>query len=143
MKKFLFFFSMTLPFLLFSQSPIGKWKTIDDNTNKEKSIVEIYQVNGKLHGKVVKVYPDPGEDPNPICDQCKGDKKNKPVVGMEIMWELEKDGSEWGDGSIMDPENGKTYDCYIELVSNEKLKVRGYLGFSLLGRTQYWYRVKS
>lgn len=122
------------------QSPVGTWKTIDDVEKRAKSILEVYEVNGKLHGKIVKVFPEPGEDPDPVCDMCPGDKKGKKMVGMEIMWDLEKDGSAWEDGKIMDPENGKVYDCYIELESDDKLKVRGYIGFSLLGRTQYWYR---
>ncbi len=123
-----------------AQSPLGTWKTIDDVEKRAKSLLEIYEVNGKLHGKVIKTFPGPDDDPNPICDQCSGDKKNKPIIGMEIMWDLEKDGDEWEGGKIMDPENGKVYDCYIELVNPTKLKVRGFIGFSLLGRTQYWYR---
>ena len=123
-----------------AQSPLGTWKTIDDVEKRAKSLLEIYEVNGKLHGKVIKTFPGPDDDPNPICDQCSGAKKNKPIIGMEIMWDLEKDGDEWEGGKIMDPENGKVYDCYIELVNPTKLKVRGFIGFSLLGRTQYWYR---
>ena len=125
---------------IIAQSPIGTWKTIDDVEKRAKSLLEIYEVDGKLHGKVIKTFPGPDDDPNPICDQCPGDKKDKPIVGMEIMWDLEKDGDEWEGGKIMDPENGKVYDCYIELASPTKLKVRGFIGFSLLGRTQYWYR---
>ena len=125
---------------LWAQTPLGKWKTIDDVEKRAKSILEIYEVNGKLHGKILKVFPDPGEDPDPVCDMCPGDKKGKKMVGMEIMWDLEKDGDTWEGGKIMDPENGKVYDCYIELAKADKLKVRGYIGFSLLGRTQYWYR---
>ena len=137
---------LTLNILLFTffsinaQSPVGKWNTIDDNTGKERSVVEIFEKDGKLHGKVIKLFREPGEDLDPICEECKGAKKNQKIIGMEILWNLEKEGDEWGDGKIMDPENGKTYGCYIALETPNKLKVRGYLGFSLLGRTQYWIR---
>ena len=127
-------------FSINAQTPVGKWKTIDDSSGKPRSIVEIYEVDGKLHGKITKLFREPGEDPDPICDDCKGEKHNQKVIGMEILWDLEKDGKEWNDGHIMDPENGKTYGCYITLVEPNKLKVRGFLGFSLLGRTQYWER---
>lgn len=141
MKKRLLITSlMGLCVSLAAQSPVGKWKTIDDETEKPKSIVEIYETNGKLHGKVVQLFREPGEDPDPLCDKCSGNKKDKRILGMEILWDLQKDGDEWNGGEIMDPNNGKTYDCYIELESADKLRVRGYLGFSLLGRTQYWYR---
>ncbi len=123
-----------------AQSPIGKWKTIDDVENREKSIVEIHEKNGKLHGKVVKLFRLPDEDPDPICDKCSGDKKDQKVLGMEILWGLKKDGNEWNNGKVLDPQNGRVYDCYIEMESEDKLKLRGFMGFSLLGRTQYWYR---
>jgi len=144
MEKMKYYFALLAFMAVLSptwgQSPVGTWKTIDDVENRAKSLLEIYEVDGKLHGKIVKVFPEPGEDPDPICDQCPGDKKNKKMVGMEIMWGLEKDGEFWEDGKIMDPENGKIYDCYIELEDSGKLKVRGYIGFSIIGRTQYWYR---
>jgi uncharacterized protein (DUF2147 family) len=122
----------------FSQQVVGNWKTIDDVTGKAKSIVSIYEDNGKIYGKVIKILT-PGEE-NKVCSECEGDKKNKPIVGMVILTDLEKDDDEWNDGEILDPNNGKTYSCYISLEGNNKLKVRGFLGFSLLGRTQYWYR---
>ena len=77
-----------------------------------------------------------------ICDQCPGDKKDKPVIGLEIMWDLKPYKDYWSYGEILDPENGKTYKCSIWLEDNDLLKVRGYIGFSALGRTQTWHRVK-
>ncbi|MBN1959978.1 MAG: DUF2147 domain-containing protein [Deltaproteobacteria bacterium] len=122
-------------------SPVGKWKTIDDNNGKVKSIVEIRESGGKLYGNIIRLFPEPGEDLNPKCDKCEGGRKNQPVLGMNIMWGLTKDGSEWSGGVILDPENGKTYKCYVEPIEGgKKLKLRGYIGFSLLGRTQYWLR---
>lgn len=121
-------------------SPVGTWKTIDDETDKAKSYVEIYEQDGELYGKVVKIL-DPSRA-NMKCTECKGDKKDKKILGLVILEGLEKDGKKWDDGEIIDPKTGKTYDCSIELISKDKLKVRGYLGISLLGRTQYWYRIK-
>ena len=130
--------------LLFSitinaQSIVGKWKTIDDETGKEKSIVEIYQVEGKIYAKVDKLLTK-GED-NKICENCEGANKNKPIKGMVIINGLTKDGDEWNGAKILDPKTGKEYKCYIALENPDKLKVRGYIGFALLGRTQYWYKV--
>ena len=131
-------------FITFSsnaQSIFGKWKTIDDETGKEKSIVEIYNVNGKAYAKVLQVLEKGKEDK--VCDLCKGDKKNKPVKGMVIIDGLSKDGDEWNDAKILDPKTGKEYKCYITLEEKNKLKVRGYIGFALIGRTQYWTRVND
>jgi uncharacterized protein (DUF2147 family) len=120
-------------------SPVGYWKTIDDDGKTEKSIVQIYKKGDKVFGKIVElINPD---EPNPVCDKCKGKRKNQPIVGLEIIWDLEEDGDEWSGGRILDPENGKDYSCYIEVKEGgKKLKVRGYLGISLFGRTQYWHR---
>lgn len=123
-----------------AQSVFGKWKTIDDKTGKEKSIVKIYQQEGKAYAKILELL-DP-KNKGKLCNKCKGDKKNKPIEGMIIINGLTKDGDEWSDAKILDPKTGKLYKCYITLESENKLKVRGYVGFSLLGRTQYWYRVK-
>jgi len=113
----------------------GKWKTIDDETGETKSIVEIYKQNGKAYGKVTKIFTGPGEDPDPICTACDGDEKNEKIIGMEIIKGLEQDGDDWEDGTILDPESGKVYDCEIWRDEDE-LKVRGYIAF--LYRTQTW-----
>ncbi|OYQ33130.1 hypothetical protein CHU92_13385 [Flavobacterium cyanobacteriorum] len=118
----------------------GRWKTIDDETGQPKSIVEIYEQNGKIYGKVVEILnPD---RKNAKCDKCKGADKGKPVLGLIIIKGLTKDGDEWTDGDILDPVKGKTYSCTITLDNKDKLNVRGYMGISLLGRSQTWYRVK-
>lgn len=122
-----------------AQTVFGKWKTIDDETGLEKSIVEIYQKDGKVYGKILQVL-EKGKE-NKLCDLCKGDKKNKPVKGMIIVEGLTKDGSEYSGGTILDPKTGKIYKCYITLDEVNKLKVRGFIGFALIGRTQYWHRV--
>jgi uncharacterized protein (DUF2147 family) len=122
-----------------SQSVVGKWKTIDDATGEAKSIVEVFSKSGKIYAKVVDVL-DPAVKYN-LCKKCPGDDKNKPILGLNIIKGLSKDGAEYNSGEILDPKNGKLYKCALSLESKDKLKVRGYIGFSLIGRTQYWYRV--
>ncbi len=130
--------------LCFAQEPIiGKWKTIDDKTNKPKSVVQIYEQDGKYFGKIIELFRQPGEDPAPVCDKCDDDdsRKDQPVRGMIILTDLEKDDDEYEDGDILDPEDGNVYSCDME-IEDGKLKVRGYIGISLFGRTQYWHRVE-
>ena len=140
MKLQITLLAILLPLFIFSQDVVGKWKTIDDETGNAKSIIEIYEEDGKYFGKIVKILTLDKEDS--VCTLCEGEKKNQPILGMVILTDLEKDDDEWNDGKILDPNNGETYSCYISLESNDKLKVRGYIGFSLLGRTQYWHKVK-
>ena len=123
-----------------SQSIFGKWKTIDDETGNEKSIVEIYQKDGKAFAKIVQLLEKGNE--NKICENCKGDKKNMPIKGMEIINGLSQDDDEWNNGKILDPKTGKVYKCIVALENSNKLRVRGYIGFALLGRTQYWQRAE-
>jgi uncharacterized protein (DUF2147 family) len=124
-----------------SQTVIGKWKTIDDETGKAKSIVEIYEKSGKIYGKVVDILEV--ENKYRVCSNCSGDDKNKPILGMIVIKGLSKEGAQYTNGKILDPKNGKLYKCFITLETKDKLKVRGYIGISLFGRTQYWYRVKN
>lgn len=140
MKYIVTFVICLVSVLGFSQEVTGKWKTIDDVTGEARSVVEIYEDDGKVYGKIAELI-DPKE-PNPICDACKGEDKNQPVIGLVIIKGLEKEDEEYNGGKILDPESGKLYKCYITLEKENKLKVRGFIGFSLLGRTQYWYRVE-
>ncbi len=128
---------LTLPLATIAQNITGEWETYDDVTQEKKALIEIYETKGRYFAKIVKSYVS---DPNEICSECKGHKKGKPIAGLVIIENLKEDGDEFNGGTIMDPENGKTYKCYLELQDDGKLKVRGYLGISLLGRTQYWRR---
>jgi uncharacterized protein (DUF2147 family) len=122
----------------YSQNEIlGKWKTIDDNTGKARSIVEIYKTGNTYTGKIIQLFREPEEIQDPVCDKCEGDKKGKKVIGLEIITDLAFDDAEWEDGTILDPENGKTYDCKI-WIEDAKLQVRGYIAFFY--RTQTWMR---
>ncbi len=142
MKKILLTSSLILLSVMatFAQDVTGKWKTIDDETGKAKSVVEIYKQNGKIYGKVVEIV-DPAKR-DATCKECPGSDKGKPIMGLIILKDLKKDGKEYNGGTIMDPNNGKVYKSYIELDGANTLKVRGYIGFSLLGRTQTWTRVE-
>ena len=131
------------PLAAFAQanSPVGHWRTIDDKTGKVKSVVEIYETaNGTLAGKVLQVlHSDKG--PHPLCDACKGENHNKPIEGMVITWGLKQDGGTWEGGKILDPNNGKVYSAKMTPIEGgKKLQVRGYLGFSMIGRNQIWLR---
>lgn len=130
--------------ICFGQDPIvGKWRTIDDKTNKPKSIVQIYEKNGRFFGRIIELFMAPDENPDPVCDKCDDDdpRKDQPVKGMIILTNLEKDGDEYEDGDILDPKEGNVYSCDMAIKEDGRLKVRGYIGFSLLGRTQYWHRI--
>lgn len=142
MKKTLVTFALIICAVLTAsaQDVVGKWKTIDDETGEAKSIVEIYKQDGKVYGKVVEII-DPAKR-DATCKDCPDDAKGKPILGLVILKGLEKDGNEYSGGTILDPNNGKVYKCLIALEDANKLKVRGYVGFSLLGRSQYWERVK-
>lgn len=122
-------------------SPVGAWRSIDDKTKQERSIIRITEENGALKGVVERVFDQPGDDPAHLCKECKDERKDKPIVGMTIVWGLKKDGDTWAGGEILDPKNGKIYRCKMTLSADGKsLSVRGFIGISLIGRTQTWWR---
>ena len=133
--------SFVCPGLAQAQDVIGKWKTIDDETNEPRSIVEVFEKNGKVYGKIVKLLRSPGEDPDPVCKDCdeEDDRYNRKIIGMEILRDMEKADEAYEDGNILDPKNGKVYRCRIWL-EGEDLKVRGYWG--PFYRTQTWHRTQ-
>ncbi|MEN9544568.1 MAG: hypothetical protein RLZZ598_1401 [Pseudomonadota bacterium] len=126
-------------------SPAGLWKTIDDTTKKERSLVRIADNGGVFSGRIEKRL-DPNAKPNEVCEPCTDDRKGKPVDGLEIIRGVKKnadDAALWDGGSILDPENGKTYKVrLIPVDGGKKLEVRGYIGMPVLGRTQTWIRVE-
>jgi uncharacterized protein (DUF2147 family) len=128
---------------LFAASPVGKWRTIDDASGKTKSIVEISETSdGLLQGRVIEIlHSDLG--PDPVCEKCPGERKGQPIEGMVILWDMEADGDEWSGGRILDPKKGKVYKCVLRLNSEGHLEVRGFIGFSLIGRTQVWLPVSD
>lgn len=112
----------------------GKWRTVDDETGQPRSIVEIYEKGGKYFGRVTNLLQQPNDT---LCEKCPGDRKNKPIVGMDVITDMVKTGDSYEGGQILDPNNGKVYDCKIWR-EGDNLKVRGYLGFFY--RTQTWQK---
>ena len=136
----LFIFA-TSPLIAANVSPVGTWRSIDDNTKKERSIIRITDQNGELQGVVEKLFDQPGDDPAHLCKECKGERKDKPIIGMTILWGLKQDGNSWTGGEILDPHNGKIYRCKMTPSADGKtLDVRGFIGVSFIGRTQTWLR---
>lgn len=123
-----------------SNSPFGVWKSVDDKTGEAKSHVEVYQKNGKMYGKIIKILTD---KPNAKCDECKGEKKGQPVNGMVIIEGMQEVEGSWKNGTILDPQNGNVYGCvvWVETEKPNELKVRG-KHWTGIYRTQTWFRVK-
>lgn len=140
MKKIFFLLILLISSTTNAQSILGKWKSINEETNKEESIIEVFQKDGKVYGKIIQLL-DPKKK-GAVCLKCTGENKNKPVKGLVIINGLKKDGDEWSGGKVLDPKNGKEYKCYITLQDKNTMKLRGYVGFSMFGRTAYWHRVK-
>lgn len=124
-------------------SPTGLWKTIDDDTKKEKSLVRITENQGLYTGRIEKLL-DPATDPKAVCDQCSDDRKDKPLQGLEILrgiQQSESDKTVYEGGQIVDPKNGKSYRARLKPVNGgAQLELRGYLG--PFYRTQVWQRVE-
>jgi uncharacterized protein (DUF2147 family) len=132
---------LAIPSAWAQNSPVGLWKTIDDATGKPKSLVRITETNGELSGKIEKLFREPNEEQNPMCDKCEGAMKAQPILGMTILTGLKKDGDSWTGGHVTDPKNGKTYNAKVTPIDGgKKLEMRGYMGMPMLGRTQTWVR---
>jgi uncharacterized protein (DUF2147 family) len=129
---------LLVTFSISSQNIFGKWESLDPETRTVDSVIEVYEKDGKAYAKIIEIKDETKRAA--LCNYCKGKKKNKPVLGMDILTGLEKDDDEWSGGTILDPRNGKIYQCYIKLVNANKLKLRGYIGISLFGKTEYMER---
>ena len=140
MNKYLIIVTLLVSHSIVSQTIFGKWKTVDDETGEEKSVVEIYEKDGKVYGKIIEIF-DPAKRDLP-CKFCKGDDYNKPVLGLNIIKDMEKSGDVYKKGTVTNPEDGKVYDCRIKLDDDNpnKLQLRGYIAFFY--RTQYWIRTE-
>ncbi len=137
MKNLFLLLLMTLSITVSGQSIIGQWETYDDKTKEKKAIIEIYEKDNLYFAKIVRNLVG---DKNALCEKCKGTKKDNPIRGLVIIENIKKIDKKFDGGTILDPESGETYSCYLELINKNKLKVRGFLGFSIFGRTQYWIR---
>lgn len=140
--KYQFIFLMFTCISANAQEIVGKWITVDDDTGKEKSVVEVYEKeDGKIYGKIVDFLED-GADSDDTCDHCKGDMKGEKLMGFEVLKGFEKKGDKYENGKVTDPEADKTYDSKIWVDEDDAsiLKVRGYVSF--IYRTQEWKRKK-
>ncbi|WP_034059362.1 DUF2147 domain-containing protein [Lacinutrix jangbogonensis] len=124
-----------------AQDVFGQWTTVDDETKEKKSIVEIFKREGEIFGKIIEIFDISKRDLS--CIHCEGEDYNKPILGLEIIKNMEEDGEYYRKGTVIDPENGKTYKLRLALDEddNDLLQVRGYIGFFY--QTQYWERVKE
>lgn len=123
-----------------AQSIIGNWKSVDDETGKTESIIQLYKnADGRIAGKITELLVVPE---NENCVKCKGELKDQPLIGLKIIDNMAKRGNKYTGGTIVDPKSGNQYKCILEEMEGDKLKVRGFLGIEALGRTQYWFRVK-
>lgn len=123
-----------------AQSPIGLWQTVNEESGDAEAIVEIWEQNDELRGKIVELLNP--QEPNPLCTECKDEKQDQPIIGLTIIWGLSGNGDSWEDGYILDPNNGVTYNSNLKINERGELEVRGFVGFAVLGRTQVWYRVE-
>ncbi len=125
-----------------AQTAVGQWKTIDDETGEVKSIVTIQEENGVLTGKVLQIMDETKRQE--VCKKCDGSRKNQPIEGMTIIWDMKDKAGNYEDGKILDPENGKVYSANMKVLDGgKKLEVRGFIGFALIGRSQVWEKVEG
>jgi uncharacterized protein (DUF2147 family) len=134
--------TLAVPFAQASDaSPVGLWKAIDDNSGKPTALIRITEERGELRGKIEQLFRAPGEDPNPKCTLCSDARKDQPIIGMTIVSGLKKDGDEYKNGEILDPNNGKIYKSKLSVHDGgKKVEVRGYVGVPMFGRSQVWLR---
>ncbi|WP_026451351.1 DUF2147 domain-containing protein [Aequorivita capsosiphonis] len=141
MKNWLLSVSFGLLFCFYSnaQDILGKWKTFNSHTGEVRSIVEVFQQNGKLYGKVLRIMDE--EDRDNLCTECEGEDKNQKIEGLVLMKNFEKDGGEYVDGTITNPNDGKIYRSKVWIDENDPniLNVRGYIGFFY--KTMEWERI--
>lgn len=125
-------------------SAIGYWKTVDDKSGQILSVVEIYPGGDSLHGKIVKIYPVLGQKTTDICVKCRGDAQNKPMLGLQILWGMVPvSANTWAKGRVLDPKSGSIYSGSMKLIDNgEKLRLRGFIGISMFGRSETWIRTE-
>lgn len=121
-----------------ADTPVGLWKSVDDESGKPKSLIRIVERDGVLSGHVERILTD---KPDAVCDKCADERRGQPVRGMTIITGMKRAGEQWEGGKILDPANGKVYSSLIRLIdAGRKLEVRGYVGAPLFGRSQTWLR---
>jgi uncharacterized protein (DUF2147 family) len=123
-------------------TPIGLWRSVSDVDGKPTAVIEVSERDGSLVGTVKEILV-PTDSADRFCGQCTGSRKDQPIIGMQILWDMRPDGDEWSGGAILDPDNGKIYRAKMRLIDNgKKLMVHGFIGIPLFGRSQTWSRVE-
>ncbi|CAG2141560.1 DUF2147 domain-containing protein [Cupriavidus plantarum] len=143
LRASLFTLALATSTAAFAQAtPAGMWKTIDDATGKPRGLIEITEKDGVYSGKLVRSLVESTDTKVKVCDKCTDSRKDQPIMGMTLLTGLRKTGdNDWSGGEILDPETGKLYKCKMSLADDgRKLNVRGFIGISLIGRTQTWER---
>jgi len=140
-KKLVLIFSVFFTISGVSQTIFGHWNSYDEETNKIESVIKVYEKDTKAYAKIISI--NDASRSSATCVECSGNRKNAPILGMNILTGLKKDGNEWSGGKILDPKNGKEYKCYLQLLDDNTLKLRGYIGISMFGRTAIWKRAKK
>lgn len=138
MKKSCVFLFLLFSITSFSQTIVGKWKSIDENSNKEMAIIEVYEQNNTYFAKLIEILQVNKSHAN--CPDCSAKIKNKSLLGKIIIKDLKISENEYNSGTLIDPFSNKEYSCNIKPIGNNKLKVRAFTGFYLFGKTQYWIR---
>ena len=126
-------------------TPVGLWKTIDDKTKKERTLIRIVDTGGTLSGKIEKRL-DPDAKTGDVCDKCADDRKDQPLQGLQLIRGITKNANtenRWDGGTVIDPEEGKVYKARMTPIEGgKKLELRAYIGVPMIGRTQTWIRVE-
>lgn len=127
-------------------TPAGVWQQVDEHSGKPHALVRIAEDHGVYHGRIIKLLNRSAKDvakrgEHPRCTHCNGPQKNAPLIGLTVLWDLKRDGDRWGDGHVLDPTNGKIYKARMSMEDGgKKLRIRGYVGLSLFGRTEVLLR---
>ncbi len=120
----------------------GVWRQVDES-GKVGALVTISQEGNAFVGRLSRLFLDPRDDPNPICENCPGDKHNQPFLGLAFIEGMKQSGLDYTGGTVLDPKTGKIYNAKMSLSPDGKrLTLRGYIGLSIFGRSQTWTRVE-
>lgn len=125
------------------QTAVGVWEQVNEKTGQAQSTITISKSGPAFVGTISSIYPQPGKPADPVCSKCEGSLKNRPIKGLQIINDMQQQGSEYTGGTILDPESGSVYNATMQLSPDGKhLTVRGYIGIPTFGRSQTWNRLK-